>query len=388
MNILHITRACGTDPRYGIHKSLLPIVRVLRGKGHDVEVLDLDQARLIALKPWESLLVKSYCAWMRTRLGGEGLAALHFLRERVEVGIRAAKIAAQRNVTHVHCHDPLLGYMYDIFRTIYHSAATWGISEHAYGRFVKLRLGVETSERALKILQKQELKATKKAGWVLFPTKSGMDQFLVDMQLKGPLSSFHVIPHAIDIQLIDRTAARGKLAIKKNELLLIAAGGLIPMKRFDQLLRALALLPRSIMPRIIILGEGPEEQALIKQAVALNLADHFTITATDHIGEYLSAADVYVSTSATESFGMASCEALVAGVPSVLTAVDAVPGLVGDAALLVHDNPQEISAAIQSILTSEAVRLQLKAKAAARTALWQGPEVIADRMIEIYEKAC
>lgn len=388
MNILHVTRACGTDPRYGIHKSLLPIVRVLRDRGHSVEVLDQDQASLIPLKPWESWLVKQYLELMRIRFGKKGLTAWHVVRERVEVGIRAAQLAARTNVTHVHCHDALLGYMYDFFRKIYRSSSNWGITEHAYGRFVKLRPGIETSRRSLTILQKQELHATLKSRWILFPTKSGMGQFLEDMQLKEPLQGCHVVRHAIAIELIDRGAARKKLNINNDEKLMIAAGGLIPMKRFDLLLQAASLLPRPIMPRIILLGEGPEEQALIKQAAALNLADHVTITATDHIGEYLSAADVYVSTSATESFGMANCEALAAGVPSVLTAVDAVPELAGNAALLVADDPREIAGAIHSILTSEDVQRKLKTNAAARIALWQRPEAIADRMIEIYEKAC
>lgn len=387
MNILHITRAHGTDPRYGIHKSLFPIVRVLRAKGHDVEVLDQDKADLIALKPWESWLVKSCCAWMRIRLG-KGCLVWQAVQERIDVGIRAAKIAARNNVTHVHCHDPLLGYMYDLFRKIYPSSAIWGISEHAYGRFAAMRYGIEIDARSLNILQNQELQATQKAGFVLFPTTSGMHRFYKEMHLQDPLSSCHIVPHAVDVQLIDGALAREKLTIKKNEKLLIAAGQLIPMKRFDLLLHAVALLPRTIIPKIIILGEGPEYQTLVKLAAALNLTDQLAITVTDHIGDYLSAADVYVSTSATEAFGMANCEALAAGVPSVLTAVDAVPELAGDAALLVADNPQEIAEAIQNILTSEDVQQKLKTNAAARTALWHGPEAIADRMIEIYGKAC
>ncbi len=388
MNILHVTRAHDTESKYGIHKSLFPIVKALRNRGHSVEVLDQGLASRIALRPWESWLVKSYCAWMRTRLGKGAPTAWQVVRERVDVGIRAAKIAARDKVTHVHCHDPLLGYMYDHFRKIYRSSTNWGITEHAYGRFVAIRPGIEIDSRSLNILQKQELQATQKARWVLFPTKSGMDRFFKDVPLQAPLSNCHIVPHAIDIKLIERALAREKLNIKKDEKLLIAAGQLIPMKRFDLLLQAAALLPRTIIPKIIILGEGPEYQTLVKQAAALNLADHVAITSTDHIGEHLSAADVYVSTSATEAFGMANCEALAAGVPSVLTAVDAVPELAGDAALLVTDDPQTIAEAIQSILTSKNVQQQLKTNAAARIALWQSPEAIADKMIKIYDKTC
>ncbi len=388
MHILHVTRTRGSDFRYGLIKSLQPVIDAIRSKGHRVDVLDFDQAQQIPLTRSESLLVKAYLTIIRLRLGCEDSTALHFLRERFEVGVRAARIAARCTATHVHCHDPLLGAIYDFLRKFYHAPANWGMSEHAYGRFVKLRRGITIGERALKILQSMELQATRRARWIIFPTRGGMEQCVADLLLHGPLSTCHVVPHAVPIPSADRTKAREKLGMKQEEKLLIAVGELLPMKRFDVLLDSLALLPCSIMPRVIILGEGPEHQALVQQSHRLNLADQLTITVTDHIGEFFAAADIYVSTSSTEAFGLANCEALASGVPSVLTAVDAVPALAGDAALLVSDAPQEIAGAITSILTSGVVRQTLAARAARLTERWPGPHDIADSMIAIYQASC
>lgn len=384
MKILHVTRSLGTYPKYGIPKSLTPLIGGLRENGHMVELLDQGIIGNMPLKPPEAWLIKRYLGYMKRKFGTEGISAWHVMRERVETGIRAAKIARQKSITHVHCHDALIGFMYDFFRKIYHSTPNWGITEHAFGRFVKLRGGVTSSERSLRTLQKYELKATGNAKWIVFPTTSGMMQFLKDMKIRAVSENWHVVPHVVEMELSGRNSARNKLGIASNEKMLIAVGALIPMKRFDLLLRAIAEIPKDLIQKIIILGNGPEKDNLIKLAQTLNLQQQLKITATNDIGEYLAAADIYVSTSGTESYGLANCEALLAGVPSVVTAVDAVPEVVGDAATLVNDHPAQIAGAIRNILESEELQNTLKQKAKVLTATWPDRQNLAERMIEIY----
>jgi len=386
MNILHVTRSLGKLPRYGLQKSLMPLISGLKEQGHNVELLDNAIVKNMHLRPCESRLIKMYLGYMRGRFGEKGKSAWYVLRERVEIGIRAAKIARQKNITHVHCHDILLGVTYDFFRKWYNATPVWGITEHAYGRFVKLRNGISTSEQSLKVLQKQELKATRKAKWIIFPTNSGMNQFLEDMQINAPSGRWHVIPHTVELKLADRKTAREKLGIASGEKLLVAVGVLLPMKRFDLLLKAVAHVPGELLQRIIILGDGPEQDRLFQLAKTLNLPQQLQIRVTNNIGDYLAAADVYVSTTSTESFGLANCEALYARVPSVLTAVDAVPEIVGDAAILTNDQPEQIAAAIQSILESKELRNKLKSKAKTLTTMWPDRRRLADKMAEIYSQ--
>jgi glycosyltransferase involved in cell wall biosynthesis len=384
MKILHITRSLADSPKYGIPKSLGPLIAGLREKGHAVELLDQGIIEKMPLKPWESWLIKKYLDHLKFKFGDEGKSAWYVMHERVEIGIRAAKIAKQQNITHVHCHDALIGFMYDFFRKIYRSTPCWGITEHAFGRFVKLRGGVITSEKSLKALQKHELSATVKAKWIVFPSERGMNQFLKDMQLAAPSKTWYVVPHVVNVEMFDRKSARQKLGIADDEKLLLAVGSLIRMKRFELLLNSVAQIPKHLLKKIIILGDGPEKENLAQLAKTLNLRQQIEFTTTNDVGEYLSAADIYVSTSGTESYGLANCEALLAGVPLVVTAVDAVPEIVGDAALLVNDDPGNIAKTIESVLVSKELQNTLKQKAGSLTAKWPDQQWLAEKMIEIY----
>jgi glycosyltransferase involved in cell wall biosynthesis len=382
MNILHVTRETGTDPRYGIRKSLLPVIEDLRRKGHTVEIFDRMKAASVTLGRLEQWIEKAHLNWIKYRFGQEGHSGWAVVFERVFIGWRAAKYAVDKNVSHVYCHDSLLGYYYDLFAKCYGATRRWGFTVHTFGRFVKLRMGIYTSNKSLKYLQKRELKAIRTAKWIVFPTQTGMDQMTKDININLPESRCHVVPHPVKVSLMERSSARKKIGVSKNEHLLIAVGQLIPMKRFDLLLRSIAFIETGKRPHIIILGEGPEKDNLYQLAAKTGITS-FKINATDHIGRYLAAADMYVSTSSTESFGMANCEALIAGVPSVCTKVDAVPELLKDGAMLTGDDPQEIADAIQKLLTDDLFRKELVNKAWAVAAEWPAPEQIANKFENI-----
>lgn len=386
MHILHITREQGSDARYGIRKSLMPVIEALRTQGHHVELMDQKMAATIATNRLEKWLEIFYLKFMRYKFGKSGVQAWQLLVERVTIGRKAAKYAARNKVSHVHCHDPLLGHTYSFFAPFYGATRCWGYTVHAFGRFVKLRIGIMTNEKSLAHLQSWEKKAAHKAKWVVVPTKTGLTQMMHDLALKAPPIHWHVVPHAVIKHIGNRTIARQSLNLKEDEKLLIAVGQLIPMKRFSLLLESVVLLPVSLQPYILILGEGPEKEALQSQAKKLNLSKRFEIRATDNIGKYFSAADIYLSVSSTESFGMANCEAVLAGVPSICTAVDAVPELLNQCAILVNDKTEEISAALKRLLTSEVERKKLVAKANSITRLWPWPNEIALMMEHIYNK--
>lgn len=385
MHILHVVRESGTDYRYGIFKSLVPIVEAMREKGHQVEIIDQPKAAKIKMNRLELWLEKRYLDWLKKRFGKDGELAFYVAYERITVGWRAAKYVAKHAVTHVHCHDALIGYSYRFFSKIYGATQPWGFTAHDFGRFVKLRLGLHTSDDSLIFLKRWEKIAVKKARWIVFPTMIGMHQFQKELQLDARQENWHVVPHSVQVDLTDRDLAREKIGIDSESKLLIAIGRLAPVKRFDLLIQSVSGLPENERPSIIILGEGPEKESLRKQANELGIIN-FEIRVTDHIGDYLSAADIYVSTSSTEAFGMANCEAVVAGVPSVCTAVDAVPEVLKDGAILTGDDPQEIAAAIQELLTNKTARAELLKRARAVTATWPTTEQIATKIESIFLK--
>jgi glycosyltransferase involved in cell wall biosynthesis len=133
---------------------------------------------------------------------------------------------------------------------------------------------------------------------------------------------------------------------------------------------------------IVILGDGPEKQNLYRLAERYNIAD-FEIRVSQQIGTYLSAADLYVSTSSTESFGMANCEALMAGLPSVCTNVGAVAELLKNGAILTSDDPEEIATSIIKVLENNKIRDELIGYSREVTSNWPTPSDIADKFERI-----
>ena len=108
----------------------------------------------------------------------------------------------------------------------------------------------------------------------------------------------------------------------------VAVGRLLPHKRIDLLLEALAILNdegRPLTARII--GTGPQLEALRTQAQGLGLSAFVEfrqdITDQRHLYASLKAAQVAVFPSEREGFGIAVLEALACGVPVVTTSAQA-----------------------------------------------------------------
>lgn len=116
-----------------------------------------------------------------------------------------------------------------------------------------------------------------------------------------------------------------------------AVGRLEPVKGFHLLLDAIAALPDelgpawALPPRIVIVGDGSERDALERQAAELGLAErvHFAGYRPDAYrapGGF----DVMVIPSLQEAFGLVCLEAMAAGCPVIASDVGGLPELVRD----------------------------------------------------------
>lgn len=131
----------------------------------------------------------------------------------------------------------------------------------------------------------------------------------------GPITE---APNGIDITEI-RRACPDETATD-----LVVVGRLMPHKRVDLLLEAVALLHREGLPVTCrVIGDGPDRLSLHDRARALGI-DH-TVDFRHDVGEQkdvyalMKAARVFVFPSAREGFGIAVLEALACGLPVVTT---------------------------------------------------------------------
>ncbi|MEU0375257.1 glycosyltransferase [Streptomyces sp. NPDC006283] len=154
---------------------------------------------------------------------------------------------------------------------------------------------------------------------------------LRDWGVPGP--RIHVVPNGVDAARFRfdaerRRAVRHRLGIPGDAFVVGGVGRLVPGKRFDVLVEAVAALPGA---RLLLAGDGPQREALRALAVRLDAADRVRLLGAcdgDAVPALLSAMDVFVSASRDEAFGLAVVEALAAGLPVLHTtcpAVDDVP---------------------------------------------------------------
>ena len=99
------------------------------------------------------------------------------------------------------------------------------------------------------------------------------------------------------------------------------------------------------------------------------------------LAAYFEAADVYLSLSAHEGFGVPLVEAMVAGVPVVTRGAGAVADTVADAALvLAAADPSYVAAALHRVCSDEQLRATLTAAGTRRAAALSGD--VAGRTID------
>jgi glycosyltransferase involved in cell wall biosynthesis len=168
--------------------------------------------------------------------------------------------------------------------------------------------------------------------------------------------------------------------------LVVAVGRLVPVKRFDALMRALAPL-KAARPDLeaVIIGEGYERSALEALRAELGAADWIHLPGRVSDGELVDwyrRAWVVASSSQREGWGMTLTEAAACGTPAVATNIaghaDAVVD--GESGVLVDDVAQ-LSGALGRVLDDEVLRTRLS-KGAVERARWFTWDATARRALE------
>ncbi|WP_439596830.1 glycosyltransferase family 4 protein [Falsiroseomonas sp.] len=138
--------------------------------------------------------------------------------------------------------------------------------------------------------------------------------------LGAPAGKVTVLRNGVDLAAFrptgDRMAMRAALGLGDGPLL-ASVGHLIPRKGHDLVIRALPLLPGHAL---MVLGEGPERDALLALARRLGVADRVHLLgAQPHadLPRYYSAADALVLASAREGWANVLLESMACGTPVV-----------------------------------------------------------------------
>ncbi len=179
------------------------------------------------------------------------------------------------------------------------------------------------------------------------------------------LDTAHLADAAADASLAADRRAR-KAAEGGADLLFVSR--VLPHKGQHDLVKALAAYRLAYGDATRLTLVGAVGSARYAEAVAdfvdeLGLGDAVTLTGSVSPGElaaYFQTADVYLSASAHEGFGVPLLEAMAHGVPVVAYAAAAVPETVGDAAVLVTDKaPTTLAGAVHRLVGDDVLRARL-----------------------------
>ncbi|KUJ65496.1 glycosyl transferase [Streptomyces albus subsp. albus] len=212
---------------------------------------------------------------------------------------------------------------------------TWGVPE-AVARAIADRLNTRTARAYARIVCTTEWAAREFV-------RIGARQ-VVRAPLGVDLDHFH--PARYSAPLRARYAPPGSP-------LLVMCSRLSPEKRPGRALDALAELRRRNVPaRLVVAGDGPLRAPLEVRAGAEGLPAVFLGHVADRgaLAALQAGADVVLAPGPAETFGLAALEALACGTPVVVSALSALPDIVGPAGEPAADTGADVADAVERLL--------------------------------------
>jgi glycosyltransferase involved in cell wall biosynthesis len=204
----------------------------------------------------------------------------------------------------------------------------------------------------------------------------GVSQATVDDLVRlrvAPAERFRVVPIGLDLQRFLQPSAEAATALRDqcragaDEVLLGFVGRLVPIKRVDLVLRAVAAVRREGVPiRLMIVGDGPERASLEQLARRLGIDDVACFLGyLPDTSAAAAAADIAILASDNEGTPVALIEASAAGRPAVATAVGGVPDVViaGAGVLVPAGDHAALAGAVVRLAGDAELRAEMGARA-------------------------
>ncbi len=158
---------------------------------------------------------------------------------------------------------------------------------------------------------------------------------------------------------LSRIGLRRELGLDPTAEVVASVGRLVPLKRHDLAVRAVARLPGVTL---LVVGAGPERDALAGLARSLGVADRVVLTGLrDDVSALLGALDAVLLCSRGEGLPLTLLEALAARVPVVTTDVPGVRELVSEsgAALVCAPTAESLAAGVRRVLDDTGLAARL-----------------------------
>ena len=196
------------------------------------------------------------------------------------------------------------------------------------------------------------------------------------VRLGAPANKIRVIPNGIDVQRfepIDRCEARRSLGIPVTGALIVSVGSLVPAKRHEVLIEAVAQLATRIPDlKAYIIGDGSLRSELEALRRRTRMEERVFLVgekSNTELYRWFSAADASCLVSAREGWPNVVMESLACGTPVIATRVGGIPEIIvsSELGILVAEDLRSITNGIASALSQQWDRAALVRYARSRT---------------------
>jgi len=203
----------------------------------------------------------------------------------------------------------------------------------------------------------------------------------------GSTTPIEVVPNFVDT---DHYRPRGAAwhQRKDAERILVHASNFRPVKRVADIVRAFALIRRTVPARLLLAGDGPDREHALAVAEDLGCTDKIEVLGVrDGTTSVLEGADLFLSASETESFGLSMLEAMACGVPCVSTDVGGVREVLGDTGALVPmGQPERLAGAALKLLRDPELHARHAAASRERAVALFARDAVIARYVDLYER--
>ncbi len=204
----------------------------------------------------------------------------------------------------------------------------------------------------------------------------------------GINKEIEVIPNFVDTELFKRIAdAKLRKTIAPNgERVLIHISNFRVVKRVTDVIRIFNLVVKKIPAKLVLVGDGPDRSNCENLCRELQLGDSVKFLGKQaELVELLSASDLFLMPSQSESFGLSALEAMACEVPVISLSVGGLPELVvhGETGYIAEIGDVERMAKYAVELLSNNTRRDMFAKAGRKRAV---ENFDIDEIVGVYER--
>ncbi len=219
----------------------------------------------------------------------------------------------------------------------------------------------------------------KRLDHIVFVSEDSRAEF---RQIFGEFSSMQVIYNMIDAaDVLKKSDERIDERFDSELINVVALGVLLPVKAYDKLIEAAVLLKKDGLGfKIRILGNGYLEPQLRQMIQKLDLKDVVELKGfRSNPYPYLKSSQVFVMTSVSEGLPTALCEAMILGLPAVVTDSSGCRELVGygEFGMMTEQTVEGIYIGLKTLILSKEKREYFSLKSLQRSEIFNDSKVLS-----------